>query len=117
MKFLVDAQLPHRLARWLHAEGHEAVHTRDLPEKNRTVDTTINRISMREQRVVITKDEDFVDMLLLRHEPYKHLLVATGNINNGELQQLFQNNLDAIVQAFETFDFVELDRTTLTCHW
>jgi len=36
MKFLVDAQFPQRLARWLQAEGHEAVHTRDLPEGNRT---------------------------------------------------------------------------------
>ena len=31
MKFLVDDQLPRRLARWLQAEGHEAIHTRDLP--------------------------------------------------------------------------------------
>jgi predicted nuclease of predicted toxin-antitoxin system len=117
MKFLVDAQLPHRLSLWLKAERHDAVHTRDLPERNRTVDTTINQLSIREQRVVITKDEDFVDLFLLRHEPYKLLLVATGNIDNKELQRLFQNNLDAIVQAFETFDFVELDRTSLTCHW
>jgi predicted nuclease of predicted toxin-antitoxin system len=117
MKFLIDAQLPHRLSRWLHAEGHDAVHTRDLPEKNRTIDTTINQLSIREQRVVITKDEDFVDLFLLRHEPYKLLLVATGNINNKELQQLFQSNLDAIVSAFETYEFIELDRTSLTCHW
>lgn len=32
MKFLVDAQLPGRLAGWLIAQGHEALHTRDLPE-------------------------------------------------------------------------------------
>ena len=42
MKFLVDAQLPRRLARWLHAEGHEAIHTSDLPEANQTGDATIN---------------------------------------------------------------------------
>lgn len=117
MKFLVDAQLPHRLSRWLQAEGHDAVHTRDLPEKNRTLDTAINHLSMREQRVVVTKDEDFVDLFLLHHEPYKLLLVATGNINNRELDQLFQNNLKAIVSAFETYDFVELDRIAVTCHW
>lgn len=117
MKFLIDAQLPHRLSRWLQAEGYDAVHTRDLPEKNQTIDTIINEFSIREQRVLITKDEDFVDLFLLRHEPYKLLLVATGNIDNKELQQLFQNNLNAIVQAFETYDFVELDRTSLTCHW
>jgi len=32
------------------------------------------------QRAVITKDEDFVDMFLLRHQPYKLLLVSTGNM-------------------------------------
>jgi len=93
MKFLVDAQLPRRLARWLQVEGHEAFHTQDLPQGNRTGDTAINELSMREQRAVITKDEDFVDMFVLRHQPYKLLLVSTGNISNEELEQLFRNNL------------------------
>ncbi len=116
MKFLVDAHLPLRLARWLRAEGHEAVHTRDLPVGNRTEDNAINELSLREQRVVVTKDEDFVDLFLLRHEPYKLLLVATGNISNKELELIFQKNLEAIVEAFEICDFVELDRTALICH-
>jgi len=116
MKFLVDAQLPQRLARWLQAEGHEVVHTRDLPEGNRTGDAAINELSLREQRVVITKDEDFVDLFLLRHEPYKLLLIATGNISNRELERLFQDNLEEIVKAFESCDFVELDRTALIYH-
>ena len=55
-------------------------------------------------------------MFLLRHQPYKLLLVSTGNISNEELEQLFRNNLEAILKAFETHDFVELDRSTLTCH-
>ena len=42
MKFVVDAQLPLRLARWLGAEGRDAVHTLDLPDGNRTADATIN---------------------------------------------------------------------------
>lgn len=70
MKFLVDAQLPRRLARWLQAEGHDAVHTKDLPEGNSTDDRAINGISMREGRTVISKEEDFVDTILLRHEPH-----------------------------------------------
>lgn len=65
MKFLVDAQLPRRLARWLVAEGHEAVHTTGLLEGNRTGDSAINDLSLRERRIVITKDEDFVDSFLL----------------------------------------------------
>lgn len=116
MRFLVDAQLPRRLARWLQAEGHEAVHTRDLPEGNRTGDATINELSMLEQRVLITKDEDFVDTFLLRRQPYKLLLVSTGNTGNRELERLFQDNLEPLVRAFETYDFIELDRAFLICH-
>ena len=85
MKFLVDAQLPLRLARWLQDEGYDAVHTRDLPHGNRTSDADINDRSVREQRVVVTKDEDFVDTFHLKREPRKLLLVATGNIGNSDL--------------------------------
>ena len=49
MKFLVDAQLPRRLARWLQVEGHEAFHTQDLPQGNRIGDAAINALSMQER--------------------------------------------------------------------
>jgi uncharacterized protein with PIN domain len=45
MKFLVDAQLPVRLARFLQASGYDTLHTRDLPQQNATSDTQINEIS------------------------------------------------------------------------
>ena len=87
MKFLVDAQLPQRLARWLQSEGYQAIHTRDLPDGNRTVDATLNGISIQELCVLVTKDEDFIDTFLLRRQPYKLLLVATGNITNSDLER------------------------------
>ncbi len=65
MKFLVDAQLPVRLARFLQNAGHDAIHTRDLPDHNATPDAVINFISIQEQRIVITKDSDFVQSFLL----------------------------------------------------
>jgi len=33
MKFLVDSQLPVRLARFLQGVGYDTIHTRDLPFK------------------------------------------------------------------------------------
>ncbi len=61
MKFIVDAQLPRRLARWLREKGFDAIHTLDLPARNRTVDDYINVLSIAENRVVISKDSDFYD--------------------------------------------------------
>ena len=56
MKFIVDAQLPRRLARELAASGHDAVHTLDFPAGNRTPDEEIVAVAVREGRVVMTPD-------------------------------------------------------------
>jgi predicted nuclease of predicted toxin-antitoxin system len=39
MNFLIDAQLPRRFVVWLREAGHDALHTLDLPLKNRTPDS------------------------------------------------------------------------------
>ena len=58
MKFLVDAHLPRRLVYLLREMGFEAAHTLDLALGNRTPDSVINELSIREQYIVITKDAD-----------------------------------------------------------
>jgi len=59
MKFLVDAQLPLRLARFLQNSGYDTLHTRELPQHNATPDAQINDLSIQQDRIVITKDSDF----------------------------------------------------------
>ncbi|MGE0885664.1 MAG: DUF5615 family PIN-like protein [Blastocatellales bacterium] len=116
MKFLVDAQLPHRLAELLWGAGYEVIHTLDLPLGNRTPDSIINEMSMAENFVVITKDNDFVLSFRLKRQPYKLLLVSTGNIRNSDLELLFSRNLDGLVEALEQHSFVEMDRSSLIIH-
>jgi predicted nuclease of predicted toxin-antitoxin system len=55
MKFVVDAQLPRRMAAWLREQGHDALHTLDLPEGNRTTDAEIIALAVQDRRVVVTK--------------------------------------------------------------
>jgi predicted nuclease of predicted toxin-antitoxin system len=116
MKFLVDAQLPRRLAHWLREAGYDALHTLDLSQGNHSSDSDINEYSVAEQRVLITKDSDFVHSFLVLHKPYKLLLVSTGNVKNTELEALFAQNIKQIVEAFALYDFIEIDRTTLVFH-
>jgi predicted nuclease of predicted toxin-antitoxin system len=116
MKFVVDAHLPRRLAFFLQQAGFDALHTLDLTGGNRTSDSEINRLSLAEQRVVVTKDADFVDSFWLRQEPWKLLLVSTGNIHNAELIALFQANLNQITAGFDIFDFIEISRTSVIFH-
>ncbi len=116
MTFLIDAQLPRRLAYWLREAGYEAVHTLDLPNGNRTQDEQINKLSLENQWIVVSKDSDFVDSFLIQGKPYKLLLLATGNINNIELEQLFFKFFDKIASLFESHSFIELNRTLIIIH-
>jgi predicted nuclease of predicted toxin-antitoxin system len=111
MKFLVDAQLPRRMTGWLSAAGCDAVHTLDLPDGNRTPDEQVIQVADREQRVVITKDADFVDAHLLHARPAKLLLVSTGNISNRELEQLLVPLIPDLVREFQSNSFLEVGRS------
>jgi predicted nuclease of predicted toxin-antitoxin system len=110
VNFLVDAQLPQRVVGWLTAAGCDAVHTLDLPDGNRTTDQQIIDVADREQRVVVTKDADFVDSHILRGQPAKLLLISTGNISNRELEALMVPLIPDIIREFQTHSFLELGR-------
>jgi predicted nuclease of predicted toxin-antitoxin system len=113
MNFLVDAQLPRRMIVWLTAAGCDAVHTLDLPDGNRTTDEQISELAEREQRVMVTKDADFVDSHVLRGRPAKLLLISTGNISNRALEALVVPLLPDIVRELQAHSFLELGRTGL----
>jgi predicted nuclease of predicted toxin-antitoxin system len=111
MKFLVDAQLPRRMVSWLASAGCDALHTLDLPDKNRTTDTQLIACADQEQRVVVTKDADFVNEHVLHGRPAKLLLISTGNISNRELEALVVPLIPDLVREFQVNSFLELGRT------
>ncbi len=110
MRFLVDAQLPRRLAGLLNSAGCDALHTLDLPDANRTTDEQVIECADREQRAVVTKDADFVSSHLLFGRPAKLLLVSTGNISNRDLEQLLAPLMADLVREFQSHSFIELGR-------
>ena len=116
MNWLVDAQLPKRLATRLTERGHDAVHTLDLASGNRSTDSEICILADREERVVVTKDADFVDSHILSGSPERLLLVSTGNIGNRELFCLVDRHLDRIVESFSDASFVELTAHQVVVH-
>jgi predicted nuclease of predicted toxin-antitoxin system len=116
VRFLVDAQLPVRLAHLLNRAGHDALHTSDLPDGNASTDAEIVEMADVQQRVVVTKDRDFREEHLLKGSPKKLLIVATGNISNVALLQLFEAHLAAATRALDEADFVELRARFLVVH-
>nr|WP_290225053.1 DUF5615 family PIN-like protein [Trichocoleus desertorum] len=116
MRFLVDAQLPIRLSQFLGDSGYDTIHTRNLPRQNTTSDTDINEISIQQERIVVTKDADFVNSFLTVQKPYKLLLVTTGNIKNSELEAIFTANLQIFVVLFQQHTYIEINRDSVIVH-
>jgi predicted nuclease of predicted toxin-antitoxin system len=115
MKFLIDAQLPRKLVSWLQDQGHDAIHTLDLPKKNATSDSDVIQYAVTESRIVISKDSDFVQAFLVNGEP-SLFLISTGNISNRDLESLLRANLIAIVDAFQDNRFIEINTDGLIAH-
>ncbi|MDP2114859.1 MAG: DUF5615 family PIN-like protein [Bacteroidota bacterium] len=116
MKFLIDANLPFRLAKSLKIRGFDILHTDDLPDKERTTDKEIRKISVEQDRIVITKDSDFLDSHVIQGVPSKLLLVTTGNIVNKELIDLFDKYFETTIQLFDIYDLIELNNEQIIGH-
>jgi len=108
MKFLLDAQLPKKLSDFFIWKGYDAIHTLDLPDANKTKDSQINDISIKERRIVISKDLDFIESLLISDKPYKLIYISTGNITNKKLLELFSKNIEKIIASIEHHRLIEI---------
>lgn len=116
MKFVIDAQLPRRLALRLSELGHQAVHTIELENGNKTPDLVICRHADSIGAVVVTKDADFAISRALAGTPQRLLVIATGNISNMQSLAMIETNLAAIEAALVLPARVELTCTTLFVH-
>jgi predicted nuclease of predicted toxin-antitoxin system len=94
MRFLVDAQLPPALARWIVAQGHAAEHVA-IALTPTEPDAAIVRYALENGAVIITKDSDFLTLA----PPPPILIAATGNITNQALLALFGDQFAGAVRA------------------
>ncbi len=78
MRFLVDAQLPPALARFLEAQGHEARAVREVGLREAD-DTAIWDFAIREGWIIVTKDEDFPERALNSRAAPQIVWLRIGN--------------------------------------
>jgi predicted nuclease of predicted toxin-antitoxin system len=116
MKFLIDANLPFKLAIRLRNRGFDVLHTDNLPNKEKTTDKEIREISKLDGRIIITKDSDFLDSHLITGIPEQLLLISTGNITNKLLLQLIDDQFDKIIQYFKIYSLIELTNEEIIGH-
>jgi predicted nuclease of predicted toxin-antitoxin system len=105
LNFLIDSQLPPALARWITAQGHQAVHVVELGMEA-TDDSILWEHARKTSAVIVSKDEDFADRWLLHDEGVALLWIRKGNCSNTALmawlEPLWPETLRRLEQG-ETF--------------
>lgn len=68
---------------------------------------------MVEERIVITKDADFLNTYLIKRQPYKLVYITTGNLRNRPLLDLFRASLEQLIHELETAKVIELNQSRM----
>ena len=103
MRFLIDAQLPPALARALIEQGHEAEHLEDAGLRH-AEDSAVWDYAVRNQAVLLTKDEDFVEHYRRRDGGPIIVWLRIGNASKKALLAWFMPLLPAILDRIHAGD-------------
>ena len=104
MRFLIDAQLPPGLARWLSAKGYPSRHVNDLG-LGAAPDDEIEAKAREMQAVIWSKDADFADRA--RGVPGLQVVwLRFGNTTNASLRARLGPHLPTIEDALMNGEFL-----------
>jgi predicted nuclease of predicted toxin-antitoxin system len=97
MKLLLDANLSWRLSKSLKNAGIESVHVdfeKSLKQSPKDID--IWNFSLKNEWIILTNDEDFVDLAILKGFPPKIIILKTGNQSTKYLEALINSFIPKI---------------------
>jgi predicted nuclease of predicted toxin-antitoxin system len=100
MRFIVDAQLPLALARFLAVKGHEAQHVADLGLQAAS-DGAIWHFALQEGAAIVTKDEDFARRKTLADAGPTVIWIRLPNTRRRALLAWFDTILPDVLESLE----------------
>ena len=101
MTLWLDAQLPPHLAIWIQQTfSINAIALRDIGLRDAT-DNAIFDAAKIANAVLISKDSDFVELVMRYGTPPKLIWLTCGNVSNAALQTLFNAKLREAIQLLE----------------
>ncbi len=108
MKFIIDAQLSPHLAKWLTQTFELEAYSVSYLNMISASDIEIFDYAKKENAIVITKDEDFVQLLYRLGSPPKIIWLTFGNTTNERVKNILNKNIQQIIQQLEHADLVEI---------
>jgi predicted nuclease of predicted toxin-antitoxin system len=97
MTLWLDAQLPPQLAIWIQQTlAINAIALRDVGLRDAT-DIAIYDAAKKANAILISKDSDFVELVMRLGTPPKLIWLTCGNVSNAALQALFSAKLQEAI--------------------
>ncbi len=102
MRFLVDENLPPRLAELLNSSGHDAVHIRDLHAEG-APDEAVMVPAVREDRIIVSADTDFGALLASTRATQPSVILVRALVDHrpAELAGIRLANLNTILDHLD----------------
>jgi predicted nuclease of predicted toxin-antitoxin system len=99
-RFLIDAQLPPALARWLTEQGYQSEHVFDFGG-DVTTDRQVWSRALETRAVIDSKDEDFSMLTMQSLTGPQVVWIRAGNTSRKALLVWFEGLLPSILLAIE----------------
>ena len=108
MNLIIDAQLSPYLAVWIEENFAVKTLSASFLGLHLAEDKAIFDYARKTEAIVMTKDEDFVQLLHRFGPPPKIIWVTCGNTSNERIKKLLQSKMQETLRLLETFDLVEI---------
>jgi predicted nuclease of predicted toxin-antitoxin system len=95
VRLLFDEQLSERLCSLLRGEFPDSLHIRQIGAGG-SADASVWHLALEHECVLVTKDEDFRQLSILRGAPPKVVWVRLGNCTTQDLADLLSRHADQI---------------------
>ncbi len=109
-RFLIDANLPYRFSLW---QGDDFVHAFDLGDD--LLDSEIWRMARDNDWVIVTKDTDFSDWIMLSDPPPRVIHFRTGNMRLRDFHTFTNRLWPQLSSLIETHKLLRVFANSIEC--
>ncbi|MEO6685467.1 MAG: DUF5615 family PIN-like protein [Dyadobacter sp.] len=105
---ILDVHIPPSLAKWIIENFHVECNSARYLKLQQAEDKDIFMIARSKNAIVITKDEDFVSLLMRYGSPPKIIWLTCGNTSKIRLQEILKSNLIQALELLQSTDLIEI---------
>lgn len=109
MKLLLDANLSWRLSKALNKVGFECSHVENISLNVPAKDIDIWNYAFKNEFIIISNDEDFVDLVNFKGFPPKVVILKTGNQSSKYLESLLLSCISKLEEFSKQTEFGVLE--------